>query len=84
MKDKQIKLFGAYGDYVPGFFKISIDKMLFEGITWNDFNSEEKATLVHEYVHFLQDISTTRGTNNFLHVSKMLQLSFAKAYEQAE
>ena len=83
MKDKQIKLFGAYGDYIPGFFKISIDKKLFEGITWNDFNSEEKATLVHEYVHFLQDISTTRGINNFLHVSKILQLNFAKAYEQA-
>ena len=31
----------------------------------------------------MQDISTTRGINNFLHVSKMLQLNFAKAYEQA-
>ena len=77
-----MKLFGAFGEYVPGFFKISINKVLFEGITWDDFDGEEKATLVHEYIHFLQDISTTRGINHFLYVSKILQLNFAKAYEQ--
>ncbi len=84
MKEKQMKLFGEYGEYVPGFFKISINKELFEGISWNDFDNEEKATLVHEYIHFLQDISTTRGINYFLYVSKILQLNFAKAYEQID
>ncbi|MBQ3600431.1 MAG: hypothetical protein II992_04410 [Lachnospiraceae bacterium] len=78
------KLYDLYGEYIPGFFKISINKELHEGIAWNDFNEEEKATLVHEYIHFLQDISTTRGINNFLYVANILQLNFAKAYEMKD
>jgi hypothetical protein len=75
------KLFDDLGEYIPGFFKISITKELFDGITWGDFSKEEIATLVHEYVHFLQDVSTTRGINNFIYVSKILQLNFSQAYK---
>lgn len=71
--------FDFYGEYIPGFFKISISKNLFENMNWGDFNNEELATLIHEYVHFLQDISTMRGVSNFLYVSKILQMNFAKA-----
>lgn len=55
------KLFDAYGEYIPGFFLIRIDKELYEGIGWENFEKEEIATLAHEYTHYLQDISTTRG-----------------------
>lgn len=76
------KLFDTYGEYVPGFFLIRLNKDLFEGIGWQDFDEEERATLAHEYVHYLQDITTTRGINNFIYVSKILQLNFASAYEK--
>lgn len=75
------RLFADFGEYIPGFFKISINKELYEGIQWNDFSKEEKATLVHEYVHFLQDISTTRGVSNFIYLAKQLQLYLAKSAE---
>lgn len=78
------KLFDDFGEYIPGFFKMTISKELFEGITWGDFSEEEVATLIHEYVHFLQDISTTRGINNFIYVSKILRLNFAQAYKCGE
>lgn len=78
------KLFDDFGEYIPGFFKLVISKELFDGITWGDFTQEELATLIHEYVHFLQDISTTRGISNFVYVSKILQLNFAQAYECSE
>jgi hypothetical protein len=81
--DKKVihRLFADFGEYIPGFFKISINKELYEGIGWNDFSKEEKATLVHEYVHFLQDISTTRGVSNFVYLAKQLQLYLAKSAE---
>lgn len=78
------KLFDAYGEYIPGFFLIRIDKELYEGIGWENFEKEEIATLAHEYTHYLQDISTTRGINNFSYLSKILQLNFADAYGKSE
>lgn len=71
------KLYNVLGEYVPGFFKISISKEIFEGITWGDFTEEEVATFIHEYVHFLQDVSTTRGCNYFNFVSKIIQFNFS-------
>lgn len=74
-----IELFEDFGSYTSGFFKIEIDKELYEGIDLNAFNKEEWATFVHEYIHFLQDISTTRGASTFCYLSKMLQLYLSKA-----
>lgn len=34
---------------------------------------------MHEYIHFLQDTSTTRGISYASYVSKKLQLYFAHA-----
>lgn len=75
------RLFDDFGEYIPGFFKISINKEMYEGIEWNNFTKQEKATLVHEYIHFLQDISTVRGMSNFIYLSKRLQLYLSKAGE---
>lgn len=50
---------------MPGFFNIELDIDLHENFEWNDFSSQEKATLIHEYIHYLQDISTTQGLANF-------------------
>lgn len=80
MRYKMRRLFDDLGEYIPGFFKITISKELFEGIDWGNFTKEELATLVHEYVHFIQDISTTKGIRNFIYVSKILQLNFWYAH----
>ena len=45
VRDSMYRLFDTYGEYVPGFFKISLNKDLFKGIKWTDFDDEEKATL---------------------------------------
>lgn len=78
------RLFNDFGEYIPGFFKISINKELHDGIDWTEFSEQEKATFVHEYVHFLQDISTTRGISNFNYLAKLLQLYFFKANEYTD
>ena len=68
-----------YGSYFPGFFVMRLNKVIKEidgKMTFSDFTKEEFATFVHEYVHYLQDISTTRGINGFVYVSKLLQLHF--------
>jgi len=48
-----MKLFKEYGFYIPSFFFIKINE-----------NQEVERTLFHEYIHFMQDISTTFGLIN--------------------
>ena len=44
---------------------------------YSDFTQDEMATFVHEYIHFLQDISTVAGGMNYNHKAKLLQLHFS-------
>lgn len=76
------KLFNTLGEYYIGFYKINLSIKLFDSINWSDFNREEMATLIHEYIHYLQDISTTKGINYFIYLSKILQLHFSEAYKR--
>ena len=64
------------GEYYPGTFLIGISKEFSDGIKYSDFTEEEMATFVHEYIHFLQDISTVAGAINYNHRAKLLQLHF--------
>lgn len=61
-----IRIFNKqYGYYLPAFLYISID----EDIDFNNFEGspdEIKGTFIHEYCHYLQDVSTTFGYLNFL------------------
>lgn len=52
---------GNIGEYIPAFFemKINIDKEL----DLNKFNDTELSIFFHEYIHFLQDITTLYGLN---------------------
>ena len=71
------KLNTDYGSYFPGFFVMRLNRIITElngKMTFSDFTREEFATFVHEYVHYLQDISTTRGMQGFVYVSKLIQL----------
>lgn len=65
------------GEYYPGTFLIGISKEFFDGMKYSDFSEEEMATFVHEYIHFLQDISTVAGGMNYNHKAKLLQLHFS-------
>lgn len=71
------------GRYYPGTFILGIDKCFYEEMQYSSFTKEEMATLAHEYIHYLQDISTIFGAMNFQHRVKLLQLYFALA-QQAE
>ena len=54
-----------YGCYLPAFLCIQLN----DSIDFQNFEShsdEVKGTFIHEYCHFLQDVSTTYGYSNFL------------------
>ena len=70
-----------YGEYVKGFFKISLDIELEEGFSINQMTTEELATFVHEYIHFLQNITTTYGAAYFNDNSSFIQLFVSEAYK---
>ena len=70
-----------YGEYVKGFFQISLNVKLEDSFEIDKMDTEEYATLVHEYVHFLQNISTTHGVTFFNDISKLIQLYVHKSYE---
>lgn len=70
------------GRYYPGTFILGIDKNFFEGMQYSSFSEEEMATFSHEYIHYLQDISTILGVTSFQHRAKLLQLFFALAQQQ--
>ncbi len=59
MKNKfQLK---SSGFYIPSFFYINIET---DDEFINMFNSTNEPTLIHEYIHFLQDVSTIYGLTN--------------------
>lgn len=70
-----------YGEYVIGFFVIGLNMQLYEGITLNEFTKDEFATFVHEYIHFLQNITTTYGVTYFNDNSKIIQLFVSESYK---
>lgn len=65
------------GEYYPGYFIMGIQKKFFDGVSWDTFTKGELATFVHEYVHYLQDISMTTGITQFLHQAKIFQMYMA-------
>lgn len=53
------------GYYLPSFFSIHLNtKSSLDNL--NDLPLKDRSTLVHEYVHFLQDITTTFGLTNII------------------
>lgn len=70
-----------YGEYVKGFFVIRLGLKLKEGISLDNLNQEQFATFVHEYIHFLQNITTTHGVTYFNDNSKLIQLYVSESYK---
>lgn len=70
-----------YGEYLKGFFVIKLDMVLKENIRVDEFSKNEFATFVHEYIHFLQNVSTVHGMYYFNTTSKLVQLFISEAYK---
>lgn len=73
-----------YGEYIKGFFFIRLDMELKEEIRLDEFTKEEYASFIHEYIHFMQNISTTYGLSYFVDTSRFIQLfvSQSSKYKQ--
>lgn len=57
------------GMYFPGFFTVHI-KTSSEDL--RGFSLEETSTYMHEYIHYMQNITTANGINRFIFFSHML------------
>lgn len=68
-----------YGAYIKDFFVINLGMKLEEGISLDKFTKEELATFVHEYIHFLQNITTTHGASYFNDNLKIIQLVISES-----
>lgn len=64
------------GAYYPGVYTIKLRKKLHNNMEYEEFNEEEWQTFIHEYVHYLQDISTERGYVYFRHKAQLLNMCF--------
>ena len=69
------------GYYQPAFFYINVG----EYIDFNRFEEntvETKGTFIHEYCHFLQDVTTTHGYYNFIYyIQELINRLFPESYE---
>lgn len=75
-KNKAFKLFdSSYGSYIPAFALIEIEDIIdFQNFENN--HDELKGTFIHEYCHYLQDVSTTYGFINFIYSLQELFLNW--------
>lgn len=64
------------GAYYPGVHIIQLEKLFYENMQYNDFSNGDWQTFIHEYVHFLQDISSGRGYLYFQHKAQLMNLCF--------
>lgn len=71
------KLLDDYGCYYVGFLTAELN-MPFDGNTiFQELSEEDQATVMHEYIHYLQDITTVRGAKTFNHVVNFVRNAFA-------
>ena len=74
-KEFNIQAIKEYGAYYPGVFIIKIAKVLREEQYYDDFDNEDWQNFVHEYTHFLQDISTAHGYLYYQFKAKLLKIA---------
>lgn len=67
-----------YGEYINGFFIIVLNRMFGDKINLNTISQEDKGTYIHEYIHFLQDISTSSGLDRINQTYKELRGCLAR------
>lgn len=65
-------LHNTLGSYFPSFFVLNL-KIPKTVDDLNKMTESDKAVFAHEYVHFLQDITTTYGLRNCIHIVDILK-----------
>ena len=67
------------GYYKPAFFHINVKTdNAFKNFSDNDFS-----IFIHEYVHFIQDVTTTYGLNNMYVYSEYIRYATKHAYNSS-
>lgn len=69
-----------YGHYIPSFFTMHVDT----NETIKDINTLENnafSTLVHEYIHFLQDLTTIYGLSNIYRTIQFIKYATNQIYQ---
>lgn len=65
------------GYYNPAFFHLNIST----NISFHEFSDKDYSVFVHEYIHFLQDVTTYYGLNNMFVYSEYLRFATNKIYK---
>lgn len=79
-----IKLFDkALGLYLPSFFCMELN-IPFDFEKLENNNSNQVSTFIHEYIHYIQDVTTTYGYINFCHYMNLIQLGLHKVATSKE
>src|ERR1044071_3828277 len=80
--------FATLGFYEPGFIhlRINTNEDLSDLINLAKCTISAKwvSTFLHEYIHFLQDITSTQGLLNFIHVVESLKNANKQVNEAAQ
>lgn len=66
------KYYRTLGFYSPSLFHIHLDGIgrIKDMSSWEE---EQKSTFLHEYVHFLQDVTTVQGLNNMYRLGEFVR-----------
>ena len=70
------------GSYIPSFFTMNIHTRK-ESEDLNKFSETGKATIAHEYIHFLQDITTTFGVMNSIRIGDIIKTYSQMTHESS-
>lgn len=76
-----------FGEYIQGFFIMKLNINCSDRyLDLNTLSKEDQGTYVHEFIHFLQEISTTSGLSRIIYEHKILQgcLALGKVGELKE
>lgn len=79
-----VKLFNkALGLYLPSFFCIELN-IPFDFEKLENNNSGQMSTFIHEYIHYIQDVTTTYGYINFYHYMSLIEVGLNKVATSKE
>lgn len=71
------------GSYLPGFFRMKLEFPFNKSrLALDNLSKRNQASFFHEYIHFLQDITTSWGLNNTYVYSEYIHLACNVIYEQ--
>lgn len=68
------------GGYVPAFFEMQVNCPM-NNFDLNNLSDKDLSVFFHEYIHFLQDITTTYGLNNIYVYSEYLSSVLNRIYK---